>query len=52
MYTPSNTLLYTFITFGFASVICIAMRDANSFIFTSAIADTLGIYMAVKTFKS
>jgi len=52
MYTPSKTLLYTFITFGLASVVCIALRDANSFIFTSSIADALGIYMAVKTFKS
>jgi hypothetical protein len=52
MYTPSKTLLYTFITFGFAAIVSLAMRDANSFIFTSSIADVLGIYMAVKTFKS
>jgi hypothetical protein len=52
MYTPSNTLLYTFITFGFASIVCLALRDANSFIFASSIADVLGIYMAVKTFRS
>jgi hypothetical protein len=52
MYTPSKTLLYTFITFAIASIVSLAMRELDSFIFASSIADVLGIYMAVKTFRS
>lgn len=52
MYTPSNTLLFTFITFASCAIISLAMRELESFMFTAAIADVIGIYMAVKSFKS
>ncbi len=52
MYTPSKTLLNTFITFAIASIVSLAMRELDSFIFASSIADVLGIYMAVKSFRS
>jgi hypothetical protein len=52
MYTPSSTLLFCFIASGFGAIIALSASSPDSFIILAGIADSIGLFIAVKHIRS